>query len=697
MEGRALRGGEINNMDNREIKRVVIIFKTHLDIGYTALAADILKKYREEFIPGAIELAGKVNQGGKKRFVWTVGSYLIKHALERGDDAQRQSLEEAIRRGDVRWHGLACTTHTELMDEALFRYDLSLSKALDARFGVNTVAAKMTDVPGHTVAMVPLLREAGIEYLHIGVNGGSRVPEVPELFRWRYGMDEVVVHYASGYGAPSVLPNGVALEFCHSLDNAGPPSVEALDAEYRALAARYPNAVIEAGTLDDFARAAREVSETLPIITQEIGDTWIHGVATDPTKVSSFMRLLELRAKWEESGALEPGSPAYDTFMKPLLLVAEHTWGMDVKKYLFDFTNWTKADFQAARKRDRTGYLLFSPRNAHIFTALHDELREYRGENEVSSYSIFEASHAEQRAYIDEAVAALPEALADDAKSALAFDMPDIPKGIPCRFNEPIEINGWQATVGEHGELTHLNNESLGVNMDASFGLFAYETFDGKAVSDCFFEYGRDLKANFHWAECDFGKPGLRYEQSLGRNISFAPPDVIVKAGDKLYISLRPEASLCELYGCPRKLLVMHQFGETIKTTLYWKEKDAIRSPEAIFFGMTLGVADPNGWLIEKLGKPVSPYQVVRGGNRKLHCAKRLIYRGADCEAFVCARDMPLLSMAGRHLYDADDTYGCVSDGFWYLLYNNRWGTNFKQWFEDDFRAEFETRVRRIK
>ncbi|HWQ59209.1 MAG TPA: DUF5054 domain-containing protein, partial [Clostridia bacterium] len=439
-------------MDNRDVKRVIVIFKTHLDIGYTALAADILKKYREEFIPAAVDLALTANRDGKKRFLWTVGSYLIKHYFDHADDAGCAArLEAAIRRGDVRWHGLACTTHTELMDKALFRYGLSISKELDARFSVKTIAAKMTDVPGHTIAMVPLLAGAGIEYLHIGVNNGSRAPEVPQLFRWRRGGDEVIVHYAGGYGAASVLENGVALTFCHAQDNAGPPTLEWLEAEYRALEARYPNATIEAGTLDDFARAVREVRDMLPVVTQEIGDTWIHGVTTDPLKVSGFSRLLALTEEWVKSGALDPESPAYGAFMEPLLLVAEHTWGMDTKKYLFDFTNWIKADFRAARQRDRTDYSLFSPRNAHILAALRDELRAYRGENEVSSYSTFEASHAEQRAYIGRAIAALPERLADEARQALSFSMPGIPKGESCQAREPVEINGWRVTVGEHG------------------------------------------------------------------------------------------------------------------------------------------------------------------------------------------------------------------------------------------------------
>jgi len=680
-------------MEHRDIRRVIVVFKTHLDIGYTALAAGVLKNYRERFIPSAVSLAEAANREGKKRFVWTTGAYLIKHFLERAPEAKQERLCAAIRRGDVKWHGLACTTHTELMDEALFQYGLSVSKELDRRFGVSTIAAKMTDVPGHTVAMVPLLAQSGIEYLHIGVNGSSRVPEVPPLFRWRYGADEVAVNYAGGYGAPTLLENGVALEFCHAQDNAGPPSLRDLDALYETLAARYPNARIEAGTLDDFALAVREVKDTLPVVTQEIGDTWIHGVASDPLKVSQFRRLLALRAGWEKSGAFTPGSPGYGAFMEPLLLVAEHTWGMDTKKYLLDFTNWAKADFQAARKRDATSYALFSPQNAHLLAGLLPELRAYRGESETSSYSLFESSHAEQRAYIGQALAALPKELSAAARETLSFCMPEMPEG-PCyTVGETIRIGNWRTAVGKDGQLVELANGKTGVARMVSLGLFEYQTFGGKDVADCFFDYGRDLKENFCWAECDFGKPGLRYV-SVQSEVWRAVPERIAVKGDTLYIRLRPDARACGEYGCPRGLLITHQFGETVRTTLYWKDKDAVRSPEAIWLQMALSVSDPNGWRIEKLGRPVSPLRVVRGGSRKLHCAERLAYEGADGSACIVPYDSPLVSVGGRHLYDVGDACGDPADGFYFLLCNNRWGTNFKQWFEDDMRFAFETRVR---
>jgi hypothetical protein len=170
------------------INKVIVVFKTHLDIGFTDLAENVLRKYRESFIPQAVDLAMKVNTREKKRFVWTVGSYLIYHYLSSPDVSceNRDKLEKALRPGFIRWHGLACSTHTELHDEALLDFNLSLSKELDARYGQKTIAAKMTDVPGHTVSMIPNLEKAGIEYLHIGVNPASRMPEVPRLFVWHY-------------------------------------------------------------------------------------------------------------------------------------------------------------------------------------------------------------------------------------------------------------------------------------------------------------------------------------------------------------------------------------------------------------------------------------------------------------------------------------------------------------------------------
>ena len=83
-------------------KKVIVVFKTHLDIGFTGLAEDVLRRYCDDFIPAAVELAFRVNTGAQKKFVWTVGSYLIRYYLEHAKPDACARLEQAIRAGFIR-------------------------------------------------------------------------------------------------------------------------------------------------------------------------------------------------------------------------------------------------------------------------------------------------------------------------------------------------------------------------------------------------------------------------------------------------------------------------------------------------------------------------------------------------------------------------------------------------------------------
>ncbi|MBR4866404.1 MAG: DUF5054 domain-containing protein, partial [Clostridia bacterium] len=202
-------------------KEVLVIFKTHLDVGFTGYSADIVKRYLEEYIPGAIRVGYEL-LGSDTPFIWTVGSWMIRQALEADRDGK---VAQAIRDGILNWHALPFTTHTELMNPALFRRGLAISAELDERFGRKTIAAKMTDVPGHTIGMVPLMRAAGVELFHIGVNSATPVPPVPPIFKWKLGEDAVTVIYSGGYGAPADFGDFV-LYFAHTNDNCGPQSAE---------------------------------------------------------------------------------------------------------------------------------------------------------------------------------------------------------------------------------------------------------------------------------------------------------------------------------------------------------------------------------------------------------------------------------------------------------------------------------------
>ncbi|WP_243076634.1 DUF5054 domain-containing protein [Microbacterium sp. SS28] len=682
------------------VSTVHVVFKTHLDIGFTDTAANVTARYVHEFLPAAIALAEELERrGGAARFVWTTGSWLIHEALRLGGPDERAPLERAIAAGHVRWHALPMTTHSELMDAGLFRHGIAIGRALDERFGLRTAAAKMTDVPGHTIGIVPLLAEAGIEYLHLGVNAGSAVPDVPEFFVWRApDGSEVVVNYAGSYGATelglAIVPGGdSALHLAHTGDNHGPPAADEIEALFSRLQAAYPGARIIASTLDAFGADVLAARERLPIVEDEIGDTWIHGVASDPVLTARLRALLRLRTTWLEDGRLVAGTPECDGFSDALLLVAEHTWGMDLKTYLPDYVNYEKAGFQGARAADRID-----------LAANPDAFDEYlwapleRPNPQDLSYSAFEASWAEQRAYLDRALAALSPERRAEAVAAIDETRPARPDettdaAFELDLGETHALGAFTVRFGADGALVGLVDAD-GVEWAGErhpLAAYRYQTFDERDEARWMREYCRDLDENAFWAVPDQSKPGLAVADRLPATI-FAPRVVsahrIDGASVVLRLALPDEAS--EAWGAPRDIVLTYRFptgAGDIAVTLDLVGKDASRLPEAAWLGFRPRTA-AGEWRLGKLGTAVDPRAVVRNGARSLHAVSEVVHEGSrrlalrPLDAALVAVGEPALLRFGNAVADPDE-------GFHFTLHNNVWGTNFRMWLEDDTRFRF--------
>ena len=331
------------------MKKVIVVSKTHLDLGFTDFAENIRKKYLDEFIPNAVKTAKNVNTKDKK-FVWTTGSWLLCEELKNGTRENAAALTKALKNGDIVAHALPFTLHTELLDRDSLEYGLSLIDTIDKIRGKKTISAKMTDVPGHTKALIPLLAEKGIKLLHIGVNGASAMPKVPECFLWKQGESEIVVIYSGEYGG--AYKNEYVddiLYFDHTLDNHGSDGKDAVLANIKKIQMKYPEYEVIAGSLDDYAEKIWKVRDKLPVITSEIGDTWIHGSSADPYKSGALRTLIGLKNKWLTDGSLNRDDAEYKNFAENILYLAEHTCGMDVKIALGEYSNYLKSDFENAR------------------------------------------------------------------------------------------------------------------------------------------------------------------------------------------------------------------------------------------------------------------------------------------------------------------------------------------------------------
>ena len=471
------------------MKKVHLIFKTHFDFGFTDFARLVLQRYREQFIPQALALAREMRErGGTERFVWTTGSWLIYDYLEWAGAAERRRMEQGIAAGDIAWHALPYTTHSELMDPSLFRFGLSLGQELDRRFGRKTIAAKMTDVPGHCRAIIPLLAEAGVKFLHIGVNPACSPPSVPPIFRWRApDGSEIVVAYSTDYGSPfrgkaKDLPH--VLAFAHTGDNHGAPPASEIVQSFQHWREAHPGAEVVASTLDAYARGILPQRELFPVVKSEIADTWIHGTGSDPRKVADYRALCRLRNDWERNGLAKKHGKAFRKCSLSLLNVAEHTWGMDEKTHLGDYVHYSAADFARALRRDLVPASAV-PKEYELHRPFRDNSRNMDGLPRPQRFSTFAASWDEQRGYVREAVKALANTpMANDARRELQRLRPVRPKlkGFE-RFHAKNVISAGNFQVkfdARTGALVYLLREggraSLGGPKNP-LGLFRYQTF----------------------------------------------------------------------------------------------------------------------------------------------------------------------------------------------------------------------------
>ena len=307
-------------------KDILVLFKTHLDIGFTDFSCNIVDKYIYKSIPKAIEVGYELKDTITP-FIWTLGSWMVNEALKRDKSG---IVDKAIRDGLIVWHALPFTTHTELMNRELLELGLDISKRLDARYGRKTIASKMTDVPGHTVGMIPSLEKYGVKFLHIGVNPATPLPPVPQLFRWKCGSSSIVVMYQLDYGFKDEFDDFVVY-FAHTGDNLGPQSANEVIEIYKHIKEEYPDCNIMPATLDDVAERVLKLKD-IPVFDKEIGDTWIHGAGTDPQKMSRYRNLLR---HIEKNGADNVD------LTSSLLLVPEHTWGKDIKTFFRNDKEYT--------------------------------------------------------------------------------------------------------------------------------------------------------------------------------------------------------------------------------------------------------------------------------------------------------------------------------------------------------------------
>lgn len=336
------------------LEQVVVVFKTHFDIGYTGLASEVVERYRTSMIDNALDVCDASHElPPEHRFVWTIPGWPMAQILWPGQTPERRErIERAIREGRLVWHALPVTTHTESLDLEDFVRGMGFSSELSRQFGTPPARdAKMTDVPSHTWIVPTVLRRAGVDFLHIGCNSASGSPDVPRLFWWEGpdGSRVLTMYEASGYGSglkpPDDWPHKTWLALIHSGDNQGPPPPDQVQKLLGQAERELPGVNIRMGRLSDFADAILAEKPDLPVVRADMPDTWIHGVMSMPQETAIARNVRPQIGAWEALNTLlrawgievpaveDEVAQAYEGS----LMYGEHTWGYSMSPFGYHY------------------------------------------------------------------------------------------------------------------------------------------------------------------------------------------------------------------------------------------------------------------------------------------------------------------------------------------------------------------------
>jgi uncharacterized protein DUF5054 len=666
----ALQASSATPAPDPEVKRVLVMFKCHFDAGFVDTQAAVVHRYFKEYFPRAMDLASQLRQSGNERYVWTTGSWLLYEYLEQATTPEeRTRMEKAISTGDIAWHALPFTWQTELMDASMITGGIGLSQALDRRFGKNTTGAKMSDVPGHTRGLIAPLAAQGIKFLDIGVNEASTVPQVPPLFLWKNpGGSSLVVMYHYGYGGVVRVPDSdLAIAMVVRDDNSGPHTLEEIHQTYSDLGGRFPNAGIVPTSLTEIANAVEPHRASLPVLTSEIGDTWIHGVASDPLKLARYREVARLRQDWLAQRKFAVGDATDVALLRHLLLEVEHTWGTDTKTWL-DFDHYIPSDLAPML--------------------------------ETKNYKVVQFSWQEKRQDLLAGIETLPSPLRQQAQQAvrnLDAVQPQMAKHSLHSTGSEIETPHFIVAIDPRsGAISRLRNKQSNrewASSERPLALFSYQTLSQQDYSRFFASY---VVSEEDWAKKDFGKPNIERFGAESREWLPSVAEIQVeedRQGHHILASLEikdPEALHSGRAAFPQKMyleILLPKAKPVIELNFSWFQKQATRLPEALWLSFHPIAPDPAGWTLDKSGEPVSPSDVVQSGNRHMHALSRGFgYKDDNGVFFVETLDAPVVTLGTKSPLPFSNRQPDLSPGVHCNLFNNAWGTNYIMWFGEDMR-----------
>lgn len=715
------------------LEEVVVCWKSHCDIGYTHPVPEVLDHYRNGMMDRALQVIDEAaGLPPDQRFVWALPAWVMQLVLDEHQyPARRSRIEQAVRDGRLIWHGLPFTFESDASDlEELVR-GLGCGSRLARRFGQPLPRdGKLTDMPSQAWVLPVLLRHAGIEFLHIGVNPWSPNPKVPLLFWWE-GPDgsRVLTGYGfHSYSWPLLPPEGWPhkswLAFQVGGDNSPPPSPDTVRQTLSRIRRELPGVRVRFGRPSDFADAIKDDGVSIPVVRADMPDTWTHGQMSAPVPT---LRHRQAVASLGSLGVLDTGLRAWGVEagdVAPLLaegydraaLYTEHTWGICGPAFgTPDHATWERELAAGAYAKQLATFSYHDAYATRAWTVAQDGLRDrmallaravgQAGPRVVVFNPLPWPRDARVTVSLPSGVT-LPGAARDGGE--VTFIASNLPSGGYATFacakgdapgpeavsGDPLETAHFIARFDlERGGIASLRSRADGRELadvrDFALGQYLHEQFS-KADVDAFLKAYCQVPYNWYgFPYYDFNKPkldpALPYRRiSPGRWSLNVTRDAL---GETAVLTAGDTAGLAQ------GITLTFRFPRAVPAVdITWQvdQKRPELIPEGGWICVPLAVSNA-AFRVGHIGGAFSPERdLIAGANRHLFSVDHgLSVRdgAAGVGIGVASADLPLWSLGAPGLWKY--TTDCVPSNacFFANLYNNQWNTNYRLWVDGSWSA----------
>lgn len=719
---------------NSNVKEIIVVVKTHFDIGYTHRVKDVVHYYRTDMIDKALSaMDATQSMSASQQFKWTAPGWVMSKVMEpwQGQTQERrQRLDKAFKTGRFITHALPFTIESDISEPEVIVRGLSLASNLTRSYNKPLpISAKLTDMPSQSGQLATVLANSGVKFLHIGCNWPSGYVETPGIFWWE-GPDgsRLLTFYSSIYGTATGLnwpqqwgrnerfvgrglmppvdwPYKVWPAILVTMDNTGPPKAGDIKALIEEVQREMPGVKIKMGSMDDFAEAFLADHPDLPVVKKEMPDTWVHGMMSDPGGSTLSRATAPLLAADEvlntqlKNWGL-PVSPVSDSIAKAyemMALYSEHTWGgsASVTKYGDQFKTLpasAHADLEASWD-DKTDYVRQASTIANNIKNENLQLLAQAVKGGSNRVVVYNPLPWKRNGLVDV-----------DGQSVLVKNIPAGGYTTVAIRKEPVETISTKSFIEnqffkiildpQKGAISSLIDKRTGRDwatndLDMQTGQYFNERFTYEQAA----KYTSDYQQKRAWRGGEEGdwlhpginKPGMISEKEVPyRKASpIGGKLTIQKNRLKQIATMDMPADLANHLPATRLTVTLIHDQPYLDVEIMLLDKVKDNWPEADWLALPFNVKNPTFKVYRPLGIMNPATDIQKGANKDMYTVGHGVTMSdaAGDGIAIAPLDHPLISLdtPGNWKFSLD--FVPKKPVVYINLYNNQWNTNYRYWY----------------